>query len=213
MKTAETIALEKAIRKETRKTGTFGCFEVTIGFFGKERVDYMTYDTKGIFRCYEIKVTKADFHSGAAKSFVGHYNYYVLTRELYNQVKDEIPAEIGIYVGGTLIKKAKRQDLSDKEYSVWRSVGGKRTLVSTPWEQMLKDSMIRSLSRDSDKLINTEDEQYIGRMRRDIDTLRQDKDREHRKYLALFRAVEKEYGRDKAYDLSEKAYGEYKAEA
>ena len=73
--------------------------------------------------------------------------------------------------------------------------------------------MIRSLFRDSDKLINTEDEQYIGRMRRDIDTLRRDKDREHRKYLALFRAIEKEFGRDKAYDLSEKAYEEYKAEA
>lgn len=91
MKTAETVALEKAIRLATRKTGVFGCYEVTIGFCGRERVDYMTYDTKGIFRCYEIKVSKADFHSAAAKSFVGHYNYYVLTRELYNQVKEEMP--------------------------------------------------------------------------------------------------------------------------
>lgn len=87
MKTAETVALEKSIRRATRKTGVFGCYEVTIGFCGRERVDYMTYDTKGVFRCYEIKVSKADFHSAAAKSFVGHYNYYVLTRELYDQVK------------------------------------------------------------------------------------------------------------------------------
>ena len=70
MKTAETVALEKAIRWATRKTGVFGCYEVTIGFCGRERVDYMTYDTKGVFRCYEIKVSKADFHSAAAKSFV-----------------------------------------------------------------------------------------------------------------------------------------------
>lgn len=56
MKTAETVALEKAIRRVTRKTGVFGCYEVTIGFCGRERVDYMTYDTKGVFRCYEIKV-------------------------------------------------------------------------------------------------------------------------------------------------------------
>ena len=84
MKTAETVALEKSIRRVTRKTGVFGCYEVTIGFCGRERVDYMTYDTKGVFRCYEIKVSKADFHSAAAKSFVGHYNYYVLTRELYS---------------------------------------------------------------------------------------------------------------------------------
>ena len=52
MKTAETVALEKAIRRATRKTGVFGCYEVTIGFCGRERVDYMTYDTKGVFRCY-----------------------------------------------------------------------------------------------------------------------------------------------------------------
>ena len=77
MKTAETVALEKAIRRATYKMGTFGCYEVTIGYGGKERVDYMTYDTKGIFRCYEVKVSKADFHSAAVKSFVGHYNYYV----------------------------------------------------------------------------------------------------------------------------------------
>lgn len=56
MKTAETVALEKAIRRATYKMGTFGCYEVTIGYGGKERVDYMTYDTKGIFRCYEVKV-------------------------------------------------------------------------------------------------------------------------------------------------------------
>lgn len=48
MKTAETVALEKAIRRATYKMGTFGCYEVTIGYGGKERVDYMTYDTKGI---------------------------------------------------------------------------------------------------------------------------------------------------------------------
>lgn len=108
MKTAETVALEKAIRRVTRKTGVFGCYEVTIGFCGRERVDYMTYDTKGVFRCYEIKVSKADFHSAAAKSFVGHYNYYVLTRELYNQVKEEIPDWIGVYIGDYCAKKAKK---------------------------------------------------------------------------------------------------------
>lgn len=29
MKTAETVALEKAIRRATYKMGTFGCYEVT----------------------------------------------------------------------------------------------------------------------------------------------------------------------------------------
>lgn len=169
MKTAETVALEKSIRRATRKTGVFGCYEVTIGFCGRERVDYMTYDTKGVFRCYEIKVSKADFHSAAAKSFVGHYNYYVLTRELYNQVKEEIPDWIGVYIGDYCAKKAKKQDLSGREYKMRRSVNGRSTEVSTPWVDMLKESMIRSLYRDSDKLIQTEDEQYIGRLRAKID--------------------------------------------
>lgn len=182
MKTAETVALEKAIRLATRKTGVFGCYEVTIGFCGRERVDYMTYDTKGIFRCYEIKVSKADFHSAAAKSFVGHYNYYVLTRELYNQVKEEIPDWIGVYIGDYCAKKAKKQDLSGREYK-----------------------MRRSLYRDSDKLIQTEDEQYISRIRSQIDKARTERDRESKKYLRLWKAVRKEFGDEKAWELIEKA--------
>ena len=39
MKTAETVALEKAIRWATRKTGVFGCYEVTIGFCGRTERD------------------------------------------------------------------------------------------------------------------------------------------------------------------------------
>lgn len=205
MKTAETVALEKAIRRATYKMGTFGCYEVTIGYGGKERVDYMTYDTKGIFRCYEVKVSKADFHSAAVKSFVGHYNYYVLTRELYDQVKGEIPDWVGVYIGDYCAKKAKKQDLSDREYKTRRSINGRSTEASTPWVEMLKESMIRSLYRDSDKLIQTEDEQYISRLRSQIDKARTERDRESKKYLRLWKAVRKEFGDEKAWELIEKA--------
>ena len=133
-KTEETLRLERSIFKTTKKMGVFGCFEVTIGFFGKERVDYMTYDTKGIFRCYEIKTSLSDFHSKAKKTFCGHYNYYVLTKELYEKVKDEIPKEIGVFVDGSFYKKPIKQELKISE-------------------DILKDSMIRSLCRESDKLL------------------------------------------------------------
>lgn len=196
---------EKAIRRATYKMGTFGCYEVTIGYGGKERVDYMTYDTKGIFRCYEVKVSKADFHSAAVKSFVGHYNYYVLTRELYDQVKGEIPDWVGVYIGDYCAKRAKKQDLSDREYKTRRSINGRSTEVSTPWVEMLKESMIRSLYRDSDKLIQTEDEQYISRLRSQIDKARTERDRESKKYLRLWKAVRKEFGDEKAWELIEKA--------
>ena len=205
METAETVALEKSIRRATRKNGVFGCFEVTIGFFGKERVDYMTYDTKGVFRCYEIKVSKADFHSNAAKSFVGHYNYYVLTRDLYKEVKEEIPNWIGVYIGDYCAKKAKKQDLRGKVYKIRRSIDGRSTEVTTPWEDMLKDSMIRSLYRDSDKLLLSMDETYIGRLKSEIEGTRRERDRESKRYNRLWRAIVKEYGYDKAAEIMEKA--------
>lgn len=205
MKTEQTLSLEKAIRKATRKTGVFGCFEVTIGFFGKERVDYMTYDTKGIFRCYEIKVSKADFHSDAKKSFVGHYNYYVLTRELYDEVENEIPDGIGVYVGGCCVKNPKRQDIGLKTYTIRRSVDGKSTEVTILWTDMLKESLIRSLYRDSEKIIQTNDKQYVNRIKKRAEKAENDAKEYGRKYSRLYHAVEKEIGHNWLREIMEKA--------
>lgn len=137
--------LERVIWSATNKMGTFGCFEVTIGWFGKERVDYMTFDTKNTWRCFEIKVSQADFRSKAHNTFCGHFNYYVMPKELYEKVKHEIPPHIGVYVGNKYypyvecIKKPKRQELIEDE-------------------QVLKNSMIRSLSRDAQKFIKQQRE-------------------------------------------------------
>lgn len=151
-KTEVTKQLEDAIFRETRKQGTFGCFEVTIGWYGNERVDYMTYNTKGEWRCYEIKCSKSDFHSKAKKTFVGHYNYYVMTKELYEEVKHEIPPHIGVYTYGALVKRPKRQELSVDE-------------------QVLKDSFIRSLYRDVEKLYDAGNESIINNFKRKISRL------------------------------------------
>ena len=155
-KTQETQMLEKSIWEVTQRTGTFGCFEVTIGYGGKERVDYMTVDTKDVFRCYEIKVSKSDFHSKHKHSFVGHYNYFVLTSELYDQVKEEIPKEIGVYVGSTCVKQAKHQEVSQETC------------------EMLKNSMLRSLYRDSQKLYRSKSSDYVNRTRRQIESLKRE---------------------------------------
>lgn len=167
-KTEETIQLERDIRRATYKVGTFGCSEVTIGFGGKERVDYMTYDTSGIFRCYEIKVTKSDFHSKHKHSFVGHYNYFVLTRELWEQVADEIPDWVGCYVGTECVKKPKKQDIDSQEYKTRRTVNGKSTQIVMPYTEMLKDSFIRSLARDSQKLFKHGDKNFVDKTNRYI---------------------------------------------
>lgn len=112
-KTGLTIELECQIWNHTKKPrGLFGCFKVTIGWYGRERVDFMTYDTKGIWRCYEIKVSNADFRSKSKVSSLGHYNYYVMPEELFYQIESEIPAFVSVYTSNngylTCKKKPKR---------------------------------------------------------------------------------------------------------
>lgn len=92
----------------------------------------MTMDSKGIIKCYELKVTLQDLKSDAKKSWYGHYNYLVVSRELYNKVSnwDEyIPKYIGIIVGECLESRRKAQ----------------RCEVSMETEIMLKESMVRSM--------------------------------------------------------------------
>ena len=109
-----TKKLEKDIYFSIHKQGVFCCFEVTIGWYGKERVDMLSYDTKGIFRCFEIKSSVSDFYSKAKKTFLGHYNYFVLTKEVYDKVKEDIPSYVGVYINGVCVKKAKKQSV-DKD--------------------------------------------------------------------------------------------------
>lgn len=183
-KTEETLKLEREIFFATQKIGVFSCFEVTIGFSGKERVDYMTYDTKGIWRCYEIKVSLSDFRSSAKKTFCGHYNYYVLTRELYELVKGEIPKHIGVYIGSFCAKPAKKQEL----------------LVE---EKVLTDSFIRSLSREAAKVIRSNDVKTMQDLRKDYSRAVREAQHEHSEnariryeMLIMKRFLKKIYGED-----------------
>lgn len=202
-KTEETLNLERNIKIATLKMGVFGCLEVTIGFGGKERVDYMTYDTKGIFRCYEIKVSKSDFHSPHKNSFVGHYNYYVLTKELYDQVADEIPDWVGCYVGQSCVKKPKKQDIDSKVYTCRKTVNGRSTEVSTPWTDMLKDSFIRSLYRDSEKLYQAGNESFINRLKSKISQSEKQLTKCNKEYQHLFINIVNLFGWEFARILSD----------
>lgn len=147
MKTAETTEIEKKLYANTVMRGVYGAFEVT---FGRERVDYITVDRKGIWRAYEIKVTKADFHSKAAKSFVGNYNYYVMPEWLYEEVKNEIPEHIGVTNGSLCLKKPKKVPLS------------------LPTET-LYINLVCALNREADKYYNNQDEDKLTLYRRDIE--------------------------------------------
>lgn len=138
MKRSETLMLENLLDKDTIKNRLYGCKEIPIGFYnsGKcdEIVDYMTMSSKGILKCYELKVSLQDLKSSAKKSFYGHYNYLVVTKELYDKITDwpiYIPNYVGIIIGYKSgldsVRKAKRQNISNDT------------------ETMLKESMVRSL--------------------------------------------------------------------
>lgn len=134
MKTKATKDIETRLMISNHKMNTFCCLEVGIVFkvkkprenypqyyvtkYDTEICDFMTYEQdKAIFRCYEIKVTKQDFYSKAKKTFVGNYNYYAMPKELYKEVIQDIPKEIGVVDQyGNCLKRARKVDLKiDKE--------------------------------------------------------------------------------------------------
>lgn len=102
-----------------------------------EIVDLLESNSQKGWICYEIKISKSDFHSKAIKSFVGHYNYYLMPNELYEELKKEIPKEIGVYTYDgktlTLVKKSKGQKLVDGI------------------DEQLNYGMIRALARERDE--------------------------------------------------------------
>jgi hypothetical protein len=124
MKSALTTQIENVLLERIDGRSEFGCLEVTLGWYGNERVDFITYSTNRIIRCFEIKVSKSDFNSQAKLSFFGNLNYFVIPIELFDEVGDEIPYGIGCYCyfgdefSGHLEckKNAKHQDLkADRE--------------------------------------------------------------------------------------------------
>lgn len=182
-KRKETIELENALIKQTREKRCYGCEEVTIGFCnqgrGNEIVDFMVMDSKGVTRCYEIKVTLQDLKSHAKKSWYGNYNYLVVSRELYGQVRDwdsYIPRHIGIIVGKTLesVRKCQRQEIPPEH------------------EIMLKESLIRSMYWKMEKY---KDAQSIDRQKKLQAEIRKE-------------AKDKEYYRGRALE-AEKAINDY----
>lgn len=116
MKTKTTKKLENLLACSFDYRKDFYVFECTIGWAGREIVDCIKYTVDRKIYCYEIKQSKADFHSKNALTFIGNYNYFVMPYALYEQVKDEIPLDIGVYVGVEDVRPAQRETESGTEY-------------------------------------------------------------------------------------------------
>ena len=118
-----------------------------------KRVDYMMFKPrnntisgieKGDFYCYEIKSSVEDFHSKNGHNFLGDYNYYVMPKDVFEKIKNEIPHYVGVLIPAdsssrfvkplSSIKKAKRRDrerpVSEMLLMMFRSAARDRTKQS-----------------------------------------------------------------------------------
>lgn len=165
-KRKETLEIENKLHYMCEKRRLYGCEEVTIGFYnnghGNEVVDFITMDSKGILRCYEIKVTLSDLKSKAKKSWFGHYNYLFVTEDLFDKIKDNldayIPGHIGVVVpcndswgdGIEIRRNAKKQDIPQVQ------------------EVMLKESMVRSMSYKIQKYRESTDLSAMSKLKSEL---------------------------------------------
>ena len=103
------------------------------------RVDYMRFKPannsvsgieKGDFYCYEIKSSVEDFQSKNGHNFIGDFNYYVMPKDVFDEVKEKIPYNVGVITLSALgcldvAKKAARKDrerpVSEMLLMMWRS--------------------------------------------------------------------------------------------
>lgn len=185
MKSDLTLEIESQAIKQFKKMGVFICPECTFKrawindipancsikefnfnpkynqIEGKhirsEIVDILELNSQKGWICYEIKISKSDFHSNAIKSFVGNYNYYLMPEDLYEQVKKEIPKEIGVYTYNgrilNLSKKARKQELVDDideqlNYGMIRALDRERVKQ----REKIKSSILKELQEYENKL-------------------------------------------------------------
>jgi len=200
-KRKETLEIENKLHYMCQQRRIYGCEEVTIGFYsnghGNEIVDFCTMDSKGILRCYEIKVTLSDLKSKAKKSWYGHYNYLFVTKDLYNKIYDNldtyIPKYVGVAVpcselwseGVEIVRNAKKQDLTIEQ------------------ETMLKESMVRSMSYKLQKYREATDLSAISKLKSELraadkDAKQYSEDAHRLRFTIsrLERALRLYYGRD-----------------
>ncbi|WDT65211.1 hypothetical protein NV391_09605 [Companilactobacillus crustorum] len=155
MKTKLTKDLEKTLYQYCYEQGSYVVEEVSMPD-KKGIVDTLSYqqltDDQVEWRCYELKVTKADFHSHAKLSFIGNYNYFVLPQKLYQEVSDEIPSQIGVLIYRAFDKKAIEASQQTLRAPGFLTIAKKAQYQELQVdEQKLTSRFVASLFREVDK--------------------------------------------------------------
>lgn len=145
MKTKRTKEMEKALYNYCGAggVGVYGCFEVSLGGgYGKERVDFITMDSKDEFRCYEIKSSEEDFASDAKLSFIGDFNYLLIPHGLKEKISgSEKLKSLFLHGVGLLLYKGNGKIILDHDHRA------KKKTLTLAERVDLMHSMTRSLSR------------------------------------------------------------------
>lgn len=151
MKTQLTRDPEKTLYAYWEEQGATAVEEVTMpdDFGIVDTLVRQKQENETIWRCFELKVTKADFHSQARLSFVGHYNYFVLPQRLYQAVVAEIPAGFGVFVYHPFSKAAIAASAVPVSTPGTLTIAkpARRQSLQVPEEQ-LTDHFIASLNRE-----------------------------------------------------------------
>lgn len=172
MKTETTKQLERLLESSFNYRRDFYVFECTIGWYGHEIVDCIKYTTDREIICYEIKQSKADFHSKNSLTFIGNKNYFVMPYALYEQVKDEIPLDVGVYVAVEDVRTASRETGRGTEYyaeyidglSKLHCIKCARRRDLKADKEVILSSMLRSMQRDRYKPLLCSDSNITGDM-------------------------------------------------
>lgn len=163
MKTEATKQLERLLACSFDPRKDFYVFECTIGWYGHEIVDCIKYTTDREIVCYEIKQSKADFHSKNALTFIGNKNYFVMPASLYEQVKDEIPYGIGVYIAidhADMVEEVTPTAYGREILTYAKYIDGFKQLVCVQCarkrdlkadKEIILSSMLRSMQRDKFK--------------------------------------------------------------
>ena len=163
-----TKELEHLLYNHLWRKGWYGVYECAIPKclcrkVHRERVDLLTYETTGIWRAYELKVSKADLNSSAALSWIGNYNYLVVTEDLVEEAKKILPKDIGIYSAYT-------QKNGTKGIELVRNPRKRELLCK---HEDMQFAMMQALSREYKKyrkLKEKEDKSSLIKLRRNQKT-------------------------------------------